>query len=83
MKNTRSFFMVAVLFSVAALLAALPGRLSSQQAAAVRVDADDVGGMVTSAKGPEAGVVYIFACWRPARLDIATSPSPIAQKEGT
>ena len=59
MKNTRSFFMVAVLFSVAALLAALPGRLSSQQAAAVRVDADDVGGMVTSAKGPEAGVWVI------------------------
>ena len=51
--------MVAVLFSVAALLAALPGRLSSQQAAAVRVDADDVGGMVTSAKGPEAGVWVI------------------------
>ena len=50
--------MVAVLFSVP-LLAALPGRLSSQQAAAVRVDADDVGGMVTSAKGPEAGVWVI------------------------
>ena len=59
MKNTRTFFMVAVLFSAVAFLAALPGRLSSQQGAAVRVDADDVGGMVTSAKGPEAGVWVI------------------------
>ena len=41
---------------LAVFLASLPSQLSSQQSAAVRIDKDDIGGMVTSAKGPEAGV---------------------------
>ncbi len=55
MKNTRPFFIAAILLTTAAL----PGRLSSQQSAAVRVDADDVGGVVTGTNGPEAGVWVI------------------------
>jgi hypothetical protein len=51
--------MVAV--GVAVLLAALPVRLSGQQknAAPVSIDNDDIGGVVTSAKGAEAGVWVI------------------------
>jgi hypothetical protein len=40
-------------------LASWPRQLSSQQSAAVRIDNDDIGGVVTSAKGPEAGVWVI------------------------
>src|SRR5499427_9623200 len=43
----------------AMLLTAWPARLSSQQSAAVSIDADDIGGVVTSANGPEAGVWVI------------------------
>src|SRR6185436_17992856 len=46
-------------FAIAVLIAILPGDLSSQQSAAVRVDGDDIGGVVTSANGPEAGVWVI------------------------
>jgi hypothetical protein len=42
---------------IAALLMVAP--VTSQQSGAVRVDADDIGGVVTSAKGPEAGVWVI------------------------
>jgi hypothetical protein len=48
-----------VALGVVALLAVWPVRLSSQQTAAVRIDNDDIGGVVTSAKGPEAGVWVI------------------------
>jgi hypothetical protein len=42
------------------LAAVLSGAASAQSAAdAVRIDADDIGGVVTSAKGPEAGVWVI------------------------
>jgi len=42
------------------LLIASPERLSSQQSrAAVRIDNDDIGGVVTSANGPEAGAWVI------------------------
>jgi hypothetical protein len=37
-------------------IATPPAAMSAQQTAAVRVDADDLGGVVASAKGPEAGV---------------------------
>ena len=40
-------------------LAALPVELSSQQSVTVQIDNDDIGGVVTSAKGPEAGVWVI------------------------
>ena len=45
--------------AIAAFLAVSPVNLSSQQGATVQIDNDDIGGMVTSAKGPEAGVWVI------------------------
>jgi hypothetical protein len=44
---------------VGALIIIFPGRLSSQQSGAVQIDNDDIGGVVTSGKGPEAGVWVI------------------------
>jgi hypothetical protein len=49
-----------VTVGIAALLAISAVRLSGQQnAAGVRIDNDDIGGVVTSAKGHEAGVWVI------------------------
>ena len=45
-----------VLISMVALL---PDQLSSQQGAVVRIDGDDIGGVVNGANGPEAGVWVI------------------------
>ena len=42
-----------------ALAAAMPVPASAQQAATVAIDADDIGGVVTSPRGPEAGVWVI------------------------
>jgi len=42
---------------LASLLAAAPARLSAQTA--VAIDDDDIGGVVTGANGPEAGVWVI------------------------
>ena len=47
------------LLAVGALVATLPMQLSSQQSVTVQIDNDDIGGVVTSAKGPEAGVWVI------------------------
>ena len=44
---------------LAVLLSAYPVQLSSQQSVTVQIDNDDIGGVVTSAKGPEAGVWVI------------------------
>ena len=44
---------------VAAFLAGLSTQLSSQQSATLPIDNDDIGGVVTSVKGPEAGVWVI------------------------
>ena len=44
---------------LAVLLCAYPVQLSSQQSVTVQIDNDDIGGVVTSAKGPEAGVWVI------------------------
>jgi len=44
---------------VAMLFTMHPVRLSGQQNAPVRIDAGDIGGVVTSANGPEAGVWVI------------------------
>ena len=54
-KRVVSPGMVAV--GVALLLAASLASLSAGQA--IRIDSDDLGGVVTSAKGPEAGVWVI------------------------
>src|SRR5712664_4721038 len=42
-----------------ALVFAVPTGVSAQPAAAVQVKADEIGGVVTGAKGPEAGVWVI------------------------
>src|SRR6266511_694247 len=56
MKRTKALYVGMVAVGIAAVLALWPRQLSSQQSTAVRIDNDDIGGVVTSAKGPEAGV---------------------------
>jgi hypothetical protein len=59
MRKTMSLWLGALLIGLAVLLAFSPIELNSQQSASVSIDQDDVGGVVTSAKGPEAGVWVI------------------------
>jgi hypothetical protein len=49
----------AAAIGIAALLAALPAPASAQRAATVAIDNDDIGGVVSGPKGPEAGVWVI------------------------
>ena len=56
-RRLSSFGLLAL--GLAALLWAYPVQLSSQQTVTVQIDNDDIGGVVTSAKGPEAGVWVI------------------------
>src|SRR3979409_2448460 len=49
---------VAVI-GIAALGLVAPASLQAQQVAAVAIDKDDIGGVVTGPKGPEAGVWVI------------------------
>src|SRR5262245_4912948 len=57
MKKFVSFGFLAI--GIAVFLSALPVELGSQQNSAVRIDNDDIGGVVTSTEGPEAGVWVI------------------------
>ena len=57
MKRTRWFFLAVALSAVASFLLSTP--LSSQQSVTIAIDNDDIGGVVRSAKGPEAGVWVI------------------------
>jgi len=57
--KTRALYAVLMAVGIAVLLTAYPVELESQQKAAVAIDKDDIGGVVTSAKGPEAGVWVI------------------------
>ncbi len=67
--TTRGLYLGMAAVGIAAVLAAWPVRLSGlalseaegqqKTAAAVRIDNDDIGGVVTSKKGPEAGVWVI------------------------
>jgi hypothetical protein len=50
---------LAVVFSAALLVTAANSRLEARQGGAVGVDADDIGGVVRSSSGPEAGVWVI------------------------
>jgi hypothetical protein len=59
MRKTTSLGLGALVVGVAALLAFSPIELNSQPSASVSIDQDDIGGVVTSAKGPEAGVWVI------------------------
>jgi hypothetical protein len=61
MKTTRALYSCAAAAGVAALIAFSQGALHAGQQASptVPIDNDDIGGVVTSAKGPEAGVWVI------------------------
>jgi hypothetical protein len=61
MRTTSAWYFGMVAVGIAVLLAASPARLNAQQnpAAAVRIGDSDLGGVVTSAQGPEAGVWVI------------------------
>jgi hypothetical protein len=59
MKISKLLILGVLAIALVAMLAALPAELSSQQSAAVRIDGDDIGGVVASDKGPEAGVWVI------------------------
>src|SRR6187455_2656502 len=50
---------ILLLAGALALLSSALGRTQSQNAAAVALDADDIGGIVASNRGPEAGVWVI------------------------
>ena len=61
MKTMRRFFAGVIVATTCALLAWFNPPASARQApsAAVAIDADDIGGVVTGPKGPEAGVWVI------------------------
>jgi len=61
MRTEQVWRLGIVTVGIAALIAACAAQMGSEQstATAVRIDSDDIGGVVTSAKGPEAGVWVI------------------------
>jgi len=60
MRTTRGLYVCMVAVGIAVLLAASPARLRAQPTSdAVRIGANDLGGVVTSPSGPEAGVWVI------------------------
>src|SRR5215470_13660673 len=61
MRTTRGLYCGLVVVGITALLIAVPARLRAQQntTAAVRIGDNDLGGVVTSGHGPEAGVWVI------------------------
>src|SRR5262247_2137644 len=59
MMTKKLVYLGVVAVGIAAFLASWPRQLSSQQGTSVSIDNDDIGGVVTSAKGPEAGVWVI------------------------
>ena len=59
MRTSRLLCLAVVTVAITVFLAPAPVGLNAQQSAAVRIDNDDIGGVVTSANGPEAGVWVI------------------------
>src|SRR5437773_10612690 len=59
MHRTTASYLSAAVLAFAALLMAAPDPLPAQQTAQVAIDHDDIGGVVTSKSGPEAGVWVI------------------------
>jgi hypothetical protein len=60
MKTTKLFCVTMATIGIALLFTSSPVGFSAQQnTAEVRIDADDIGGVVTGANGPEAGVWVI------------------------
>ena len=56
MHRTRASYLSAAILALTALLTAAPARLLAQPGVLVAIDHDDIGGVVRSPKGPEAGV---------------------------
>jgi hypothetical protein len=61
MKNMKVLALILLASAIAALIAACASQMGGEPSmdAAVRIDNDDIGGVVTSANGPEAGVWVI------------------------
>jgi hypothetical protein len=59
MRTKRLLYSGMVAIGIAALIAACAAQMGGERSGAVRIDNDDIGGVVTSAKGPEAGVWVI------------------------
>ena len=59
MRNTKVLGLILIICCVATWLTVYPVQLGSQQDAGIPIDNDDIGGVVTSAKGLEAGVWVI------------------------
>ena len=59
MRNTKVLGLILIICCVATWLTVYPVQLGSQQDAGIPIDNDDIGGVVTSAKGVEAGVWVI------------------------
>ena len=60
MRTTRAIYLsTAAAIGFAMLMAAPPAQLRAQQSPAVSVGTSDLGGVVTGASGPEAGVWVI------------------------
>src|SRR5262245_31644382 len=59
MRRAKALWLPLWVVGIAAFVAFSSSQLSSQQSTSVRIDADDIGGVVTSANGPEVGVWVI------------------------
>ena len=59
MKSKKALSLGLILFANVVALVSLPRQLGSQQNTSVRIDGDDIGGVVRSAKGPENRVWVI------------------------
>ena len=59
MKLRQVLYSTVAAIGLAAVASGVPAPTSAQQAAAVAIDNDDIGGVVRSANGPEAGVWVI------------------------
>ncbi len=59
MKRSKLLGFGVLVTALSGLIGLLPDHLSSQQGAVVRIDGDDIGGVVNGANGPEAGVWVI------------------------
>ena len=61
MRRKRALSLCVLCAAICGAFAVLPVRLGGQQSnhVNVRIDADDIGGVVTGVKGPEAGVWVI------------------------
>src|SRR6266850_1254100 len=61
MKNMKVLALILLASTITALIAACASQMGGEPGtgAAVRIDNDDIGGVVTSANGPEAGVWVI------------------------